>query len=65
MKALTEGTKHYFVKGKMESWGLGLQAKQIKVIDVWLCYRYNEEKRRPSSENQTAYHIVYNGHKIS
>jgi hypothetical protein len=48
----------------MESWGLGLQAKQIKVIDVLLCYRYNEEKRKLSSENQAAYNIVYNGYNI-
>jgi hypothetical protein len=36
--------------------GRGLQAKQMKVIDVtvWLCYKYNEEKRRPFREVRAA-----------
>jgi hypothetical protein len=43
MKALAAQVQHYFVKGKTVQWG----RESKKLINVWLCYTFNQEKKRP------------------
>ena len=47
MTALSSNTQHYFVKGKTLTLGQGTSAETKKLIDVWLCYTINPQKRRP------------------